>query len=212
MNIELSKDGQPILTFNGMPTCSFESPQEEAQRWIARHRETLLNTTNVFVLGLGSGYHVRELAQFENLRQIWIIDDTKESKNFYFKYHKFDHRFKFYNFNDKKELKNNSEFRLNILRPYKVIDFYPAVKHNREFFNWLKLTLVGRTEASLVELLALRADMSIKQKKNFKLVKSEERDSAQALSIKDLKPLLENDYDLNQQQLSYLNILQELVR
>ena len=212
MNIEMSKDGQPILTLDGVHSCSFESPVEEAKRWIERHRETLLNTTNVFVLGLGSGYHVRELAQFANLRQIWVIDDKKEAINFYFKYHKFDHRFKFYNFQDKKDLKSNPEIRLNFLRPYKVVDFYPAAKHNRNFFNWLKETLVGRTQASLAELLALRADFNAKNKKSFKLIKTEKSEPSQLLSIKDIKPLLENEYELSQHQQACINILQELIR
>jgi hypothetical protein len=155
---------------------------------------------------------VRELAQFANLRQIWVIDDKKDSINFYFKYHKFDHRFKFYNFDDKKDFKGDSEIRLNLLRPYKIVDFYPAVKHNRNFFSWLKETLTGRTEASLAELLTLRADFNAKNKKNFKLLKAEKTEPSHLLSIKDIKPILESEYEISQQQQSCINILQELIR
>jgi hypothetical protein len=208
-SIELSKDGQPIFFSNGAPTCSFENPFEEAARWAERSEVKLKDTLNLFVLGLGSGYHVHELVRLSHLRQIWVVDDRKEAINFYLKYHKFDHRFKFVHISSKKEFKSDHYLRQCVLRPYKVVSFFPAIKHQRELYSWIEALLLGRTQETLNDLIEMRGDFKSKARKPIKIV---DNNQSGLLSIKEIKPILESEFDLTHQQQGCLGILQELIK
>ncbi|HMN69471.1 MAG TPA: hypothetical protein PKC28_13095 [Bdellovibrionales bacterium] len=61
--LEAEQGGAKVLRVDGCLTASRVAPVKEAREWLARRREFLDKVKTVFVLGLGSGHHVRALRE-----------------------------------------------------------------------------------------------------------------------------------------------------
>lgn len=60
--VESAKGGK-VIRCDGRLLASRIDPESEAAEWLASRRDFIKNVKNVFVLGLGSGHHVRALLE-----------------------------------------------------------------------------------------------------------------------------------------------------
>lgn len=67
---QLSRSGHRTLKFNGRLVASRENPIQEARRWVDSNRSRFLGRKNVFVLGVGCGYHLELLAQEVGVKKV----------------------------------------------------------------------------------------------------------------------------------------------
>lgn len=63
--IEMAKNGYPIPVINDVHLHSLYDPIKEAQDFVKQHEAELLENRVILVLGLGFGYHIREIIDFQ---------------------------------------------------------------------------------------------------------------------------------------------------
>lgn len=77
-----ARNGQPILSVNGVHLCSTFDPTREAEKWADRQVELTTDTT-VILLGLGCGYHAQAIASRINERVVVLEESSPLSMWFY---------------------------------------------------------------------------------------------------------------------------------
>lgn len=63
LEIKQSRNGQPVPVVNGIHLHSIYNPDKEAQAFASDYTRSIKEKSQVLVLGLGFGYHVREIAK-----------------------------------------------------------------------------------------------------------------------------------------------------
>lgn len=61
LQIKTSKTGQEVAVLNGVHLHSIYDPEKEAREFISKHSEILSKKNSALVLGLGLGFHVKEI-------------------------------------------------------------------------------------------------------------------------------------------------------
>jgi hypothetical protein len=78
IEVERSRSGQPYLIVSGRCLSSSFDPQAEAEKWVAHCADRCHDRATLFVLGLGSGYHVQALHQTYPHAQIFVFEAHHE--------------------------------------------------------------------------------------------------------------------------------------
>ena len=154
ISIGTARGGQPVIQKNGRWLASSFDPVREAQAWAKKASLGVKHGESIFILGLGSGYHVAELAKlrsepflvFENdellteqaleicpeIRERSIIVDGDWTK-----------------------LLENDTVRDQINGVYHIAKYGPSCQMSPEYFAQVENLLIGRDP--LTFLLQLKA-------------------------------------------------------
>ena len=73
-----ARSGDEFYVFEGKPLASRNDPQSESQRWCESYAQRIRGCKSVFVLGVGSGFHLIELIKCYPSLPIYVLDPRKE--------------------------------------------------------------------------------------------------------------------------------------
>lgn len=80
MNLEkvITRSGETVFKWQGRMTASSYDPRREAQEWLTSLALSMASESRLFVLGVGSGYHLVALRQAFPKRRIMAVDISTE--------------------------------------------------------------------------------------------------------------------------------------
>lgn len=73
-----AKNGSPVLIKNGKYLASSFDPQKEAETWWSHCHRLVKHAEGIFVLGLGSGYHIEAIKIHRSDLPLTVIECDKE--------------------------------------------------------------------------------------------------------------------------------------
>lgn len=184
IEIGVAKSGDKIVKLNGRSLSSQYNPVAEASGWAKQQQKQLTLSSNVFVLGLGGGYHVSSLHQLYSGKNFLVIEPEPELFKFFEENFQLDAAaVKVVLADSAEEILSNSDVKSMLKTPYVVVR-PPCFDEKRVvFFNDLQDVLLARSVPGLKRFLKLRPDLS----ESFSLSKNRKVYSTDStLSIKDL--------------------------
>ena len=153
---DYSKKSLPILKFDNKLICSQVDPVREAQKWLS-HQE-IGNVKSLIVLGVGSGYHLKELCHANPQRNILAIDLHREPLEFFKKEHGSYSQLRFYHYRNLTELSLRSHVIEVLKDSYKVLTFHPVVLHEVDSYQLISDFLLGRSEQGFINICRIRKE------------------------------------------------------
>jgi hypothetical protein len=140
----LAKNGSAVLRKEGRLLASAVDPQAEAREWVMRRPILLTQVKSIFVLGVGSGYHVSELF-FQTNATIVVVDRDQELVDSAREIQKFDsQRIHFQCVDAAKALRASDIVRSAVRESFLVLQHAASISHDAGFFNECEAQLLGR--------------------------------------------------------------------
>jgi len=153
--------GDLIPTWNGRLLASKVDPYKEAKIWVESHADILSYTEGIFVLGLGAGYHIRELQVFYPKVKIIVFEallDLVSAKslrswqeNGQVSVYGGDLAWNFFSSSEAKDMLSGL---------YIVLQHKSSMEINPTFYQNISNRLVGRTWSSYHHILKARGTAS----------------------------------------------------
>lgn len=146
-----SNKNQQLVAFeNQMPLCHFENPQEEARQWVASNASQIKNDPKIVVIGVGSGYHLDELAKTYPYSQIVAIDCRIQITSFLSRKMK---NIEFISFTDLAELAKSPRLQDLMNGKSVKLTFQPAYGFQKKMLDEIHYFLNIRTQEALAAYL-----------------------------------------------------------
>ncbi len=188
-----------IHSFDGKLICSNRDPNGEADNWVSQ----FLNLeSNVYILGLGAGYHLEKFIEKFPLKSVCVIDNRGSLLNSFRNHSRMNlNKVQFAILNEASEL-----FQLQIINDWafekvSILNFYPCQQCDKEFYLNLNKHLKGKSKESskfYCDRLGLDWDL-ISRKEELK-----------NYNIKEFNSLF--DGQIKSEQKNIFSLLRELVR
>jgi len=148
--------GADVLKQDGRLLASRHAPGEESRAWLARRMSLLQNVKTLFVLGAGSGYHIREIVQTCEA-QVIVVENNAEVVTAVERLQQFAaERVQFVVVSSLKDLRAHEVVRKSLVGSYLVLDWPASFSTNRTFFTDCRQFLLGRDWGSLTWQWQLR--------------------------------------------------------
>jgi hypothetical protein len=200
-----SKNDETVVRRDGRYLASSINATRESEQWLNLHRAQLQGAHVAIVLGVGCGYHLRELAkQFQNLKII-AMDCQEELIAIAKAEHSVDlMHVQFLHVNDLKSITESEVLKQALAQFYTVLNFGPAQSGFEKLYSQIEEFVCGRVLHGLSYLMHLRGE-------NFgkKLFCVDAHAKNKLISIKDLLQCESSISDLKTR--SCLMALRELV-
>lgn len=136
--------------YNGHSLCSTRDPQREASQWVALQKPSALHC---WILGLGAGYHVAQLAKQYPDVLISVVDHRTELKAKFFKnFPQLDHQVQVEIVSSEEDLLVSKSFALFGENVSSVHIFRPAIQYEQREYDLYSKSLRGQTPKSCVVL------------------------------------------------------------
>lgn len=74
IRFELAKNSEMIFTVDGRHLCSAVDPSHEAKQWVSNHKTRISGAETILIVGVGCGYHIREMKKIVHPRRLIGID------------------------------------------------------------------------------------------------------------------------------------------
>ncbi len=169
----VARDGLRVAKLNGMATASTMQPGQEADRWVSLLPSTLWQTEDtIYVIGVGSGWHLEKLFGRDPGRRIVGIDVSDELIEFVRQQVNREIELVNVRFTTNFDLASReADFRTwfaesglaDLARPsgrsYRVVSHRPSLQREPRL-KWVEEALLGRTPRSFVEHLRLRPELA----------------------------------------------------
>lgn len=201
-----AKNGSPVLVKNGKYLASSFDPQKEAETWWSTCHRLAKKCEQVFILGLGSGYHVEVALRELPHASITVIecDANVVAKNA----NKFRQgNLKIIHESDWRKLYQNPSIADKVQSSYAVLSHPPSLSVECDFFGNAYKFLLARNVEGLFALLKLRPELlaELDESKLELLARS-----GDPVSIKTLVKLMKNSTYANPNRRLW-KVLEELV-
>lgn len=139
LHIIESKNKSLVPVVKGIPLHSLHNPQREAEVFASNHLAHLSKSSNVFVLGLGFGYHIEEMCKILQLKHksfsLTVIEAHKELVTLWRSYQKSSAGVEVFNAARGEELYENQKIcELLLTRPV-VIIHQPSFQVAKDFYT-----------------------------------------------------------------------------
>lgn len=149
IEIVSAESGERVLRFQGRLLASRFDPAREAREWIASRREFLNKVRTVFVLGLGSGHHVRELLPATPAR-IVVLEANADVLQAAFDLHGFDAaRVGLHHLPNARALRKIDEVKAAVTKSFVVLSHAPSCALAPELYKESRAQLVARDWGNL---------------------------------------------------------------
>jgi hypothetical protein len=144
-----ASNGHKIVRYDGRLTASRIDPVREAREWLSRHGVFVADVKSIFVLGLGSGYHVAHL-QESTSAEIVVIEPDLQLIDAVSGWQHFDpHRVFIEPIQTSRGLRACEKIRLAVKESFLVLTHPPSEAFQPEYFKDVKAQLLGRDWGSL---------------------------------------------------------------
>lgn len=197
-----------IIRCQGRSLASTVDPLNEARLWLEKNHNFVAGEDRLVVLGVGAGYHLRELTQRFPHKQIfalYIEDDLLESLN---KLHALElSTIEFVHIAKVEEALAIPRLRRLLSQNYGLLSFLPAQATYLQLYRELQARLVARDPVLFSDLVRREPRLL----KMFPLQAIPGAGEKTLLSIKDLTRMVTGNGDLSRQDLLLLKALRELV-
>lgn len=156
--VKYSRMGSPVAVVKGVHLHSIYDPQREAENFIENQIKNLKGKTDVIILGLGFGYHVKALqnyfASIKTEANIVIIEPNKDVYNYVVEKHLIDlDQVKVIHTNSIDELYSNEKLVHFLLQKPAIIAHPASFNHYHSFFKEF-LTYTAPTNIGNLKRLA----------------------------------------------------------
>ncbi|MGE0526173.1 MAG: hypothetical protein AB7G93_17680 [Bdellovibrionales bacterium] len=161
IDIVTSSTGDPVVRFQGKLLASRFDPRMEAKSWLARRSLFVDKIEGVFVLGLGSGYHVLELQRATSGR-IMVIEPNPDIIAAAKSIHTFDSaRVMIECVTSARELRASENVKKLLMKSFTVLQHAPSVALSPKLHKACATQLMGRDWGSLSWQWQLREGYSL---------------------------------------------------
>ncbi len=144
-----AETGEKVLRFQGRLLASRFDPTREAQEWVASRRKFLGKVRSVFVLGLGSGHHVRELLKATDAN-IVVLESNADILQAAFDLHGFDpKRVSLHHVANARALRKIDEVKAAVSKSFIVLSHAPSCALAAEIYKDCRAQLIARDWGNL---------------------------------------------------------------
>lgn len=199
-----AKSGERVIRWQGRLLASRIDPVKEAAEWFQRRVAFTAKVKAIFILGAGSGFHIRETLQRTQARVLVIEPNPELLQAVEKDFSDCAGRIRFIGPESARELRSNIDVRAAVGASFVVLEHPASVQISREFFAECSAQLLGRDWGNLNWQWSL---------KGFPALDSRPRIDAgdSALSIYDLEQT-ELVQDSDERERMLLKALRELVK
>lgn len=198
-----AQNGSTVIRQQGRLLASLVDPQAEARDWIDRQTALLKDVRTIFVLGLGCGYHVNELAARFSAGVV-VLEFYSEICTMTQSIHSFDAaRVKIECLQNSRQLRQNEVVRRAIAQSFLIVRHGPSMLAQPQFYSECQKQLLGRDWGSLSWQWQLRGLPSLDPQIQI--------GNDQALTIHDLEQT-ELVQDSEERERMLIKALRELVK
>ncbi len=149
IEIVTCNNGLKVLRYAGRLLASRFDPEVEAQHWLNSRREFLETARTVFVLGLGSGYHVGEILK-RTTANVIVLEASTEVIAANSEFHSFDPlRVNLIPIVSARTLRSQDAVREAIQQSFIVLSYAPSVSLSPELYAQCRAQLIGRDWGTL---------------------------------------------------------------
>lgn len=189
IEFEVSQKGQRTFTWNGKHLCSSFDPIRQGQRWAAKIAAEIEKEQCIFVLGLGNGFHIRELIRLNLGLSVIVVNQVRDFET------PFEHLMglesslvNVVTINSIKELSSLEVIKKGFSQSYSVVSFPPAFLSDLNLFLDIKNFLCGRVQES-AESLAMSRNWKLHPNKRKHL---KEKKTSEGLQLIDFGSMIES--------------------
>ena len=150
-----------VARLNGRLLASRVDPVGEAKRWVERRRPFLNRVRGIFVLGIGSGYHVAELARETKAKILVIERHTELARTVTGTELWRNSRAQSVVAQSLTELWSNELLRFMVESSYLVLSHQPSRAAFPKFYAAAEKRLIARDPKSLRWLMELRGETAV---------------------------------------------------
>lgn len=150
MSIEVfsTHDGLMIPSIGRVSLCSKVSPLKEAKDWVTHFRKDLLWTDEVFVVGLGAGFHLIQLCHEFPKKNVFVFEPESEVIEFFFDSFECPENLKVILTSDRHQFEPYTQFRN---KRFIILPFRPAFSPNPPRYTSVLRALL-KSESTKVDL------------------------------------------------------------
>lgn len=198
-----------LSSLNGYQLCSSRDPIREARQWCDHLEATEAylgrssDLTHYWIVGLGAGYHIQELALRKPQSVISVIDPRAECHESFSEIAKeLSGQVILESVETSQELFCSNSFKIFASSTIAVYKFLPSLQKIESWAATIENSILGQTVESFQEIAQLMS-LSINTNRGS-------NDAHAAVSIKDINTFLDGRVDGQERQM--ISLLRELVR
>lgn len=211
ISVENARGGQPVLKKEGRWLASSFDPVKEAMAWAKQAAQTLGPGDCLFVFGLGSGYHVAELAKILRRDRYLVIESDPEIARVVFDLIPEIDESRVVIETDWIKLVNDDRFRDVLAGVYRYSKYGPSCQMSPEFYRFVENLLIGRDRISFLLQLKARPNIwALLDPEKVAEFGSMTGSGGELVSIKTLQKLF-SEKSNNQRERQIWRVLEELV-
>lgn len=155
-----ARDGQLVVKWNGRLLSSVHFPQKEATSWVQSAIQNVGEVQSYFVLGAGSGYHLKELTKRCPDKKIFCIERNKDLIAFCDEIHGLElARVTFICPTEAHDILKNGKVVKALQTTYAILTHLPSIQNEEMHYGDLAELLRGRTFLAFKKLLEVREDV-----------------------------------------------------
>lgn len=155
VTIETARGGQPVVKREGRWLASSFDPVREGSAWAKKAAANVQPGEQVFVFGLGSGYHVTELAKLVSRDQFLVFEESIEVANRVFEICPELRAESTVIESDWTKIVEQPNFRDRLSNIIRIAKYGPSCQMSEEYYQKLEKLIIGRDRLSF--LLQLKA-------------------------------------------------------
>lgn len=146
LEVEKSRSGDIILKYDRRYSCSKISPKNEAQKWIEKNNKSFSFASDIYVIGIGSGYHIEALSTSFPSKKIIVFEQLKGAVKFFKKEFPFlSSQIEIVYESSSDSIKKRIIQQKLFANHYSLVRFYPAFSANTEINMEIEDFLLART-------------------------------------------------------------------
>jgi len=156
-----ARNGQQIFKFKNRLLCSRVNPQGEAFEFIESQFARLEDVPNIFVVGLGCGYHVKALLERLPAKRLIVISANAYLLNqFKVLFPIESAMIEIIEVQDLRSFTESALVKEYVTKFYTTLVFQPATHTEPEIYSSIESMLLGRSEVAFRWLAQLRGQMN----------------------------------------------------
>lgn len=210
VTVETARGGQPVVKRDGRWLASSFDPVREGMAWAKKIVSQVRADEQVFVFGLGSGYHVTELAKLLPRDQYLVFEESREVAARVFEICPELREESTIVEPEWTRIVESTVFRDRLPNVISVAKYGPSVQMQDEYYKNIERLLIGRDRLSfLLQLKARPGIWSILDADKIAAFTTNQA-STECISIKTLQRLFA-EHAVNARERQMWRVLEELV-
>lgn len=159
ITIEVARSGDPILKKDGRALASTFDPKKEASDWVDKAVQSADPRDTLVILGLGSGYHVAELANRRSRQPLLVVECDSEITAKAREIHPDLHQITIVCEPEWRRLQEYGPIQDTLGNCFKLFEHGPSLHLHREYFQNVVRFFIGRDVESFLLQLKTRPDL-----------------------------------------------------